>query len=284
MATRLPDKDRKDRRLIVLAVLLVVALAITTLWFREPDTGPLHTLRSGVSIVTTPFMKAGRWAFTPVRAVTRWTSNLNVDRDQLDTLRTQNEELRTRVMELEEGNLEAARLRSLLDIHDALELESVGARVIGGVTDSWSRTLTIDRGSRDGIALAMPVLAGSGLLGQVVEVGPDASVVRLITDQRSGVAVFIQSNRAEGVVRGTIGDRLLLDYISDETTVTPGDVIITSGMGGVYPKGLVVGEVESVGEIGSSIFREIQVRPAQTPVGVEEVLVIVGRIATVGDE
>lgn len=280
MQPRLPDKESKDRRLIVLIVLLVASLAITTLWFREADDGPLHRVRSGVSVVTSPFLKAGRWAFTPLRAVVNWTASLGGDRAEIETLRAQNEELRVRVMQLEESRLEAGRLRDLLGIHDALELESIGARVIRDTGDSWARIMTIDKGTSSGVGVGDPVLSKDGLLGQVVEVSGTSARVRLITDQRSGVAVLIQSSRAEGIVRGTVEGTLTFDYVDNEAEVAPGDVVITSGTGGAYPKGLVVGEVLSVGEIGTTIFRKIVVAPAASTVGVEEVVVIVGAIPT----
>lgn len=278
MQPRLPDKESKDRRLIVLIVLLVASLAITTLWFREADDGPLHRVRAGVSVATSPFLKAGRWVFTPVRAVANWTASLGGDRAEIETLRSQNEELRVRVMQLEESRLEAGRLRDLLMIHDALELDSIGARVIRDTGDSWARVMTIDKGTSSGVGVGDPVLSKDGLLGQVVEVAATSARVRLITDQRSGVAVLIQSSRAEGVVRGNVDGTLTFDYVDNDIEVAVGDVVITSGTGGAYPKGLVVGEVLSVGEVGNSIFRKIMVAPAASTAGIEEVVVIVGAI------
>jgi len=102
-----------------------------------------------------------------------------------------------------------------------------------------------------------------------------AAKVRLITDPQSGVASMVQSTRAEGVVRGSIEGKLTLDFVSAETTVRAGDIVISSGMGGVYPKGLIVGEVTRVQSAPSALYQDIEVTPSGTLSGLEEVLVLV---------
>lgn len=281
---RLPNRDEKGSGLTLLAILLVVALVITTLWYREGGAGPLHSARKGVTVVATPIGKAGAWAFTPARSVSSFFGNLNVDRSEIATIRSQNSELRSRVMQLEEARLEAERLRKLMGIRDALEMDSVGARVIRGSVNNWSRTIVIDKGSDEGIQVGMAVLGAEGLLGQTIEVGPHSATVRLIQDESSGVAALLQSNRAEGVVNGGVDNTLALDFISVETTVTVGDVVITSGLGGVFPKGIVIGEVSEIDDESSSVYRSIKIEPAAKVSGVEEVIVIVNPvIAPIGE-
>ncbi len=148
--------------------------------------------------------------------------------------------------------------------------------MIGRPTNTWERVITIDRGSADGIKVEMPVLAAKGLLGQTISVTKHSARVRLITDARSGVAGMIQANRAEGVVRGSIEGAVNLEFVSRETTVRAGDVIITSGMGGVYPKGLLVGEIAGATQTPSSLFQEILVTPSANLAGLEEVVVLTG--------
>ncbi len=275
---RIPDRDKKNSGLPLLAILLVIALVITTVWYREGDSGPLHSVRKGVTVVATPIGKAGSWAFTPARSVSRFFANLNVDRSEISTLRSQNSELRARVMQLEESRLEAERLRKLMGIKDALEMDSVGARVIHGSVNNWSRTIVIDKGSDEGIQVGMPVLGAEGLLGQTIEVGPHSATVRLIQDEGSGVAAMLQSNRAEGVVNGAVDNTVVLDFISKETSVTVGDVVITSGLGGVFPKGIVIGEVSEIDDNSSSVYRSIKIEPAAKVSGIEEVIVIVNPV------
>jgi len=261
-------------------VALYVALAIVlmTVWFREGDAGPLHRVRRGVQAATAPISAAGEYVTRPVRGAIAWVTDLGVSRSQLEQLRQQNEQLRATVAELEEARLENERLKVLLRIARSADLESVGAHVIGRPTNSWDGIITIDRGSDDGLASGMPVVGPLGLLGQTVEVSGSSSKVRLITDQRSGVAAMIQRSRVEGVVRGSIDGRLTLDFVSVDTTVTAGDVVITSGMGGVFPKGLVIGEVTDVVRNPGALQQAIAVRPGGDPSGLEEVLVLVGDV------
>jgi len=273
---RLPDSERPGGGTALLVALVVVSLILITVYFRESDTGPLHRARRLTQAATSPVAAAGEWLFTPVDAVREWFADLGVSRDDLDTLRTQNAELRQRVSELEEARLENERLREILGFVEARELEAVGARVIGRPVSAWEGTIVIDLGSEDGIEPGMPVLAAQGLLGQTIDVSAGSAKVRLITDQRSGVSALIQSSRAEGIVNGSIEGDLTLDYVSRETTVTVGDVVLTSGMGGVYPKGLLIGEVIDVRIAENDLYPNIAVRPSAQLAGIEEVIVLVG--------
>lgn len=257
-------------------LILFVALAVVliTVWFRESDTGPLHRFRGGVHAVTAPISAGGEFVTRPVRGLFSWASDLGVSRSQLEQLRDQNQRLRARVAELEEDRLENERLRGLVQLSQSQDLEAVAARVIGRPTNSWEGVITIDKGSADGIAVGMPVVGSVGLLGQTVGVAANSSRVRLITDQRSGVAALVQRTRAEGVVRGSIEGELSMDFVSTETSVAAGDVVITSGLGGVYPKGIVVGEVTAAERRANSLYQAIEVEPTARLSGLEEVLVV----------
>ncbi len=264
-------------------LILFVALAIVliTIWYRESDSGPLHRVQSGAQVVVAPIQAGGELVTRPVRGLFGWASDLGVSRSQLEELRSQNQSLRVRVAELEEASLENERLRALVDLPKARELQSVAAHVIGRPTNSWDGVILIDRGSEQGIRVGMPVIGPQGLLGQTVSVTPGTARVRLITDQRSGVAALVQRTRAEGVVMGSIDGRMTLDFVPLEAQVKKGDVVITSGIGGVYPKGLPIGEVSEVQREANALYQEIRVQPASNPSGLEEVLVIVGEPAVV---
>jgi rod shape-determining protein MreC len=271
-----PDTERRRGAYGLLAVLVVIAIVLMTVYFREGDGGVLHTSRRAVHAATAPVAAVGNWVTTPVRAVRDWGSGLTVSRSEIATLQEQNEELRLQVVELEEARLENERLRTLVGFIDARELDAMGARVIGRPTSTWEGVITIDRGTGDGVEVGMPVLAPQGLLGQTVDVTEHSSRVRLITDQRSGVASIIQATRAEGIVNGSIEGDLTMDFVSQETTVVVGDIVLTSGMGGVYPKGLLVGDVQDVEVNENDLYQRINVRPSATITGVEELIVLVG--------
>lgn len=281
---RLPQPDKSGPRPGILILFVVLSIVLITVWFREDGSGPLHRVRLGVHMAMTPVSAVGETVTRPVHGLFAWAGDLGVSRSQLEQLREQNATLRTRVAELEEAQLENERLRELLKIVQAGDLEAVGAHVIGRPTNSWEGVITIDRGTRDGVTAGMPVVGSEGLLGQTIDVGPVSSRVRLISDQRSGVAAFVQRNRAEGVLKGSIDGRLTLDFISVETTLQAGDVVITSGMGGVYPKGVVIGEIIDARSDAGRLHQQVRVRPAAELVGIEEVLVLIGASAAPSTE
>lgn len=262
-----------------LVLFIALAIVLITVWFREGDSGAIHRIRVGVQTVAAPISAAGEFTTRPIRGLFAWASDLGVSRSELQQLRDQNDRLRARVAALEEAKLENVRLRDLLRLAQVRDLESVGARVIGRPSSEWEGVITIDRGSADGIRAGMPVLGPQGLLGQTVQVAPGSAKVRLITDQRSGVAAKVQRSRAEGIVKGSIDGRLTLDFVSVETTVKPGDVVITSGIGGVYPKGIVIGDVTEVRNEANALFQFIRLKPAGSLGGLEDVLVLIGEPA-----
>ena len=286
---RLPQPEKSNLQPGLLVVLVVLSLLLTTLWYREGPSGPAHRVRLGVQTVAAPVGAVGEFVTRPIRGVFKWVADLGVSRSQLDALRLQNEKLRNTVAALEEARLENLRLQSLVNFAQSSKLKSLGAHVIGRPTQ-WDRVITLDRGTADGVREGMPVVgtlgttpsaateasAAGGLIGQTVDVTAHSAKVRLITDQSSGVAATIQSNRAEGVVHGSIDGGLALDFISHDTTVTAGDVVITSGMGGVFPKGLLVGEVTKVTNQPSSLYQDIVLTPSAGLNGVEDVLILVG--------
>lgn len=282
MKVTLQDPKRGNTALLV--SLIVVSLILVTVYFREGDDGIIHKTRSAALGIAAPFESFGDTIATPFDAIGQWFSDLSVSRDDLESLRAQNDELRQRLAELEEARQENERLSALVEFAEERKLTKLGARVIGRPTSSWEGVITIDRGTADGVEPGMPVLAAQGLLGQVFEVSEHAARVRLITDQRSGVAAMVQSTRTPGVVKGSIDGELTLDFVSAETTTVVGDVIITSGLGGVYPKGLVIGDVVSVEEKRGELFPRIAL-VSRVPVNrLEEVIVLVGPVIEADSE
>lgn len=273
---KVPTSETPRGGTTALVALLVVSVVLTTVYFREGETGPLRRLRRAVLAASAPVALAGDWVTSPVRAVGEWFHGVGVSRTEVDELRRQNAELRARVAELEEARLENERLRALVEFAEASELEARGARIIGRPSTTWEGVITIDQGTDDGIAVGMPVLAQQGLLGQVVQTSARSARVRLITDQRSGVAALVQRSRAPGIVKGSIGGALTLDFVDPKTVPRRGDVVLTSGLGGVYPKGLLVGEVVNVEMRANDLHPRVELASAVPFDDLEEVLVLVG--------
>jgi rod shape-determining protein MreC len=258
----------------LLVVLLAVSAVLFTLSVREAGTGVLSTARNTFQMITTPVRQLGMVVTSPVRAVGNIMSNLTADQETLSELQAEIDELRARNAELEEAARATESLEALLDLKSAYSLESTGARIISGSTDSWSATVTIDKGTSSGIAVGMPVTDSVGAIGQVIECNPASATVRLITDENSGVSAMVQSSRAQGMLRGSATGSLRLTLIRTDQQVEVGDTVITSGLGGVYPKGLPLGKVSSVEKAAGALYYTIVVEPVTSAESLEEVLVI----------
>jgi rod shape-determining protein MreC len=270
------DTSPSTGRPLLLVALVVASLVITTVWYREGTNGPLHAARRVVLAAGSPFAAAGTFLTTPVRAAAAFITDTGVSRSEYLAVSKQNEQLKARLAQLEEAKAENDRIRELVKFMQAQDYGTVGARVIGRPTDSWERSIVVDRGTGDGVKLGAPVIAAGGLVGQVIEVTAASAKVRLITDAGSGVAVLIQRTRAEGVVRGSVDGRLSLDFVAKANAPVKGDVLVTSGTGGAYPKGIVVGEVTDVAAAQADLFPKVGA-VTRVPIDrIEEVLVLLG--------
>lgn len=198
----------------------------------------------------------------------------------------QNRRLEARVRELEtevqvraHRAQEVDRLRELLALRRALPLETIAAQVVGREGVPWFRTLTLDRGERDAVTLDSPVLSATGVVGRVFQLGPHAARVQVLLDRDAAAGVLIDRSRVPGVVSGQIsgpaggGEDLVLKYVPLRADVKVGDLVVTSGLDRIYPKGLVVGRVRVVAP-DSGLFQDIRVEPSARFERLEEVLVV----------
>src|SRR5574340_84366 len=273
-----PEPKRGNPR--VLIVLIVVSLVLLTVYFREGEGGPLHGMRRVTLEATAPIARLGTAIASPFRSAADFMAGLGVSRKRLDALEKQNDELRARLAELEEARQENERLRALVDFAEARKLAKLGAHVIRRPVSIWEGVIVIDRGSEDGVESGMPVIAAQGLVGQVVEVSKNVCSVRLLSDQQSGVAAMLQSTRATGVVRGSVGGDLSLDFVDRTQLPQIGDVVITSGLGGVYPTGIVVGDVTAVDDRRGELYPRITLE-SRVPIDrIEDVFILVGSTLT----
>jgi rod shape-determining protein MreC len=174
---------------------------------------------------------------------------------------------------------EGARLRELLELRRAVPMETVAAEVVSRDGVPWFRSLTIDKGEADGVALDAPVISPTGVVGRVFALGPHVARVQVILDRDSGAGVLVERSRVPGVVSGQVSgpgtgaEDLVLEYVPERSDVAVGDVVVTSGTDRIYPKGLVVGRVRFVGK-GSGLFRDIRVEPSARFDRLEEVVVV----------
>lgn len=182
--------------------------------------------------------------------------------------------LNIRIMEGNEAFYANKRLERLLDMKKNVPDPTITATVIGEDVSSWFRTLVINRGSSSGIREGMAVVSADGVVGQTIKVSSSTARVLLLTDHASGIAATIQRSRARGVVKGKNESLCTLDFTTREEDVKVGDTVITSGIGGVFLKGLPIGEVTMVKRGQYGIFQTVTIRPAVNLPHLEEVLVV----------
>ena len=259
---------------LVTIVLVVISLVIFTLSVQENGTGVFSTVRDVTQTIVSPLRFVGSLVAAPFSGMGNIMRNLTADGQTLSELKQENERLSARNVELEEAEKTAQRLQELLDIRSTYNLQSIATRVISGSTDSWTDTVTVDKGSASGVSIGMPVVDQTGAIGQVISCSATTSTVRLITDEQSSVSAMIQVSRAQGMLQGSIDGTLRLQYIRTDQTVNVGDIVVTSGLGGVFPKGLPIGKVSAVESSTASSFYEITVEPFGRPENYEELLIV----------
>jgi rod shape-determining protein MreC len=174
---------------------------------------------------------------------------------------------------------ESVRLRDLLGLQQAVPLASLAAQVVGRDGVPWFRTLTLDKGEADGVELNAAVISATGVVGRVFAVGPRVARVQVLLDRDSGAAALVERSRVSGVVSGQVsgaetgGEDLVLKYVPERADVVVGDLVVTSGLDRIFPKGLAIGRVRVVGDV-AGLFRDLRVEPSARFDRLEEVLVL----------
>jgi rod shape-determining protein MreC len=193
----------------------------------------------------------------------------------------ENERLRRRLAEgvqreahYEEALLALRRLEGLLDLKRQLALPVTGARVIAYDPSLWSRAAIIDQGRSQGVEAGQAVVAPGGIVGRIVEAYPRYAKVMLIVDRNSGADAMVQRSRVRGVLQGKGGNRCSLEYVPKNADVQEGDLVLASGLGGIYPQGLVFGQVTTADKKAEGVFQAVEVIPAVDLSSLEEVLVV----------
>jgi rod shape-determining protein MreC len=188
-------------------------------------------------------------------------------------LKHQVDELRIQLQQNREDVLELQRLRTLLSFRASSLGKTVVARVIGR-DPARNQTVTIDKGAAHGVKPDAAVITPAGVVGRVLHTSNFFSIVQLIVDSQSAVGVLSESTRRQGIVRGTGGGDLDLDYIDDDSDLKQGDVFLTSGLDRIYPKGLPVGVITSIGP-RRGLLKTVQIRPSADLGRLEEVICVV---------
>lgn len=186
------------------------------------------------------------------------------------------EQMRTLQVQLQQERAMAQRtdnLRQLLELRERSGLDTAAAEVIGAAASPEFRTVTIDKGTSDGLSADMAVISPAGVVGRLILPSYRASKVQLLVDRNAAAGAMIERTRAQGVVVGYGDGTLRLEYAPGTADVKVGDLVVTSGIDGIYPKGFVIGTIDSV-DTGTAEHHQITIRPAVDFSGLEEVLVV----------
>lgn len=195
-------------------------------------------------------------------------------RGENEALKRQLTDLQIKLQEQHALADRSRQLQKLLELRDQSHLPTAAATVVAAGATPEFRTITIDKGSTDGVRVSMAVIAPAGVIGRVITPSARASKVQLLIDRNAAAGALVERSRAQGLVTGT-GElaRLRMEFVSEAADVKAGDLVVTSGIDGIYPKGFVIGTIESVGR-GAGIYTKIDVRPAVDFTSLEEVLVV----------
>ncbi len=235
--------------------------------------------------------EAVSWVETGLSTISSGTLGIYQGYFHLVEVKKENQVLRKQVALLEnklhllhENSVENRRLRELLHFQQTRPFALLSAAVVGKDFNSWSRTLVINQGSRSGVQTGMAVVRPEGVVGRILTTSNHFSLVQLILDSNSDIPAIVERTRAEGIVSGKIPHHCRIKYLNRLADIRVGDRVLSSGLGGVYPKGLIIGAVNSVQKKKYGLFQEVIITPAVDFAKAEEVFVVKNRRLSEYDE
>ncbi len=263
---------RKYQSIAVAAVLLIISLTVLSFSaIRLSETG---FLRKMVLEAAAPVEDTINISLQNLHDVWKRYLFLVGLEDENRRLRKQNADLTEQLNRYREGSLESMRLQKLLELREGFPQRAVAARVIDRNRSSLFKTLLINKGTADGLRVGLAVLSDQGVVGRIIEISWHASRVLLLIDGNSNIDGLIQRSRAQGILQGAGSAGCSLKYISRAEEVLAGDVVISSGLSGVFPKGLLLGVVTGASRKEGGLFQKIDVAPAVDFEKLEEVLAL----------
>jgi len=263
----------KTRAFLLLGTVAVVCLLLLTLQMRGHVAGASDAL----AVVTTPVQSMlSRVNRSTVGLWSTYRDWKNV-RAENRRLREETQQLRVEALRVTETVEENRRLRRLLALRESMPLATLSGEIIAREWGGWVRSLTVNRGRADRVARLTAVIGPDGLIGRVVDVRPGACIVQVLTDPTSTVGAHAVRTRTQGIVEGEPRGTLRFKYMArDGSGIQVGDLVVTSGAGGVFPRGIPVGRVRAIDDRGSALFHYAQLAPAVDFARIDEVLLVVG--------
>ena len=263
---------RRYSLLIFIILLLLFALVLMSL--RAKQRKGVEFFDALLMEICSPFQKASTLVINTVQGTfQQYVFLVNLEKE--------NRVLKQKIAELQEENhrmkemkLANDRLRQLLQFREKNSPSMIGAEVIGQDPSSWFKSVTIDKGEKDGVKKGMAVISPTGVIGQILKTAPHYATVLLITDYISAIDSLVERTRAKAIVEGKGENRCQLKYLLRAEEVAVGDIVVTSGLDGNFPKGLMVGEIKKVDKKGHGVFQYAELVPSVDMTQLEEVFVI----------
>jgi rod shape-determining protein MreC len=263
----------KIRGVLVLGTVVAACLLLLTVQTR----GQSSPTAEALGFLTTPIQSG--LARVNRAAVGVWSTYLDWKNVRAENrrLRDENQRLRVESLQVSETAMENQRLRRLLALQQRLPLATLSAEIIAREWGGWVRSITVNRGRGDNVARLTAVIAPEGLIGRVMEVRSGASVIQVLTDPASTVGAHVVRTRTAGIVEGDPRGTMRLKYMAREGGgIQIGDLVVTSGAGGVFPRGIPVGRVRAIDDRGSALFHYAVLTPVVDFARVDEVLLLTG--------
>jgi rod shape-determining protein MreC len=269
------DKQVRRRR-AVLALLVVISLILLTAYFGESPSSPLHNVQRGIVEIISPIQSGASKVLSPVKDIAGWFSDTFQAKSQRDALRKQVATLTRQVDQYQQQAILAQQLQKQVGLDASNSISSyqpVGANVIGRDPTLWYQTITVDKGSDDGVSLNDPVTGDGALVGKVTTVDSTVSVVTLITDHTYAVTAEVLDGSGDtGVLLPAIGTpgQMLLQELPAHASIQKGDQVVTAGfkdaanpaLNSLYPPGLPIGQVSNANQNDLLNNQQVQVQPA----------------------
>jgi rod shape-determining protein MreC len=260
------------RRRAVLVLLVVASLTLLSLYYREGSSGPFHGLEKGVSTIFSPFQGGADRALKPARDFVNWFGDTFNARGENNRLKNEVADLRNRLAQSQTTQAEAKELSSLDELTSGGIVpdgeQALTARVIGRSPVVWYSTVTIDKGSGDGVQVNDPVVAADGLAGKITQTAPNTAQVTLITDPNSAVTGRVLPSGSTGVVEPNVGNPndLRLDFVERGQNIAEGQMVVTAGfstgdLGSVFPPGIPIGKVTGASLEEIQAYQRVHLQP-----------------------
>jgi rod shape-determining protein MreC len=264
----------KRRGLLLLTTVSGVCLVLLTLQSRgQSSSGAADALAVVTAPIQTVLAKISQGAVGVWSTYTDWRDVRAENR----RLREEVQRLKIEALRVDETLDENGRLRKLLTLQQQLPLHTLAGEVIAREWGGWVRSLTVNRGRADRVARLTAVIAPTGLVGRIVDVRPGTAIVQVLTDPASTVSAHVLRTRTPGIVEGDPRGTVRFKFMArDGAGIQIGDLVVTSGLGGLFPRGVPIGQVRAIDDRGSALFHYATLAPTVDFARVDEVLLLIG--------